>query len=251
MQLKAYQRKVVITGAAHGIGKATVMACLAGGFYVIAADKNAQRLQALKHEVPEHMRDALELHEADFSRHSVYSQFIRQLYEEHRHESLYALVNNAGIYHGKKVDDYSDEEIEEIWAVNLKSLIYLSKDFALLEASADKHRCIVNVTSVAGEVGSMDALYAATKSGVIGLTKANAWNFAPIRVNAVSPGLVRDTFIYERIPPHRVAEYKRQEVLKEPIHPAGVADVIMFLLSDQSRHLTGKVIPVDNGSYPR
>jgi 3-oxoacyl-[acyl-carrier protein] reductase len=136
--------------------------------------------------------------------------------------------------------------------VNLKSLIYLSKDFARREMDADEPRCIINITSVAAEVGSMDALYAATKAGVIGLTKANAWNFAPsIRVNAVSPALVRDTAIHQRIPLHRRKEYERQEVLKEPIQPAGVADVIMFLLSDQSRHLTGKVIPVDNGAYPR
>jgi 3-oxoacyl-[acyl-carrier protein] reductase len=98
----------------------------------------------------------------------------------------------------------------------------------------------------------MDALYGATKAGVIGLTKANAWNFAPrIRVNAVSPGLIRDTSIHDRIPDPRRMEYERQEIIKAPIQPDGVADVILFLLSEKSRHLTGKVIAVDNGAYPR
>jgi 3-oxoacyl-[acyl-carrier protein] reductase len=242
-------KKVVITGAANGIGKATVVACIEAGYFVIAADKDKEGLMALQRVLH---GEALEVHVADFSRREVFKSFIPGLRSEHGHDSLYALVNNAGIYHGKSVYDYSDDEIEEIWALNLQSLIYLSKDFASLAAHTDASRCIVNVSSVAGEVGSFDALYGATKAGVIGLTKANAWNFAPqVRVNAVSPALILDTSIHDRIPDHRRKEYQRQEILKDPIYPAGVADVILFLLSDQSRHLTGKVIAVDNGAYPR
>ncbi|HEY0289825.1 MAG TPA: SDR family oxidoreductase [Pseudomonas sp.] len=242
-------KKVVITGAANGIGRATVIACLEAGFYVIAADKDETGLNALLREL---RTESLEVHVADFSRDEVFKSFIPSLFETYGHESLYALVNNAGLYHGKSVYDYTDEEIDEIWSLNLKSLVYLSKDFARQTAVADASRCIVNVTSVAGEVGSFDALYGATKAGVIGLTKANAWNFAPkVRVNAISPALIHDTSIYHRIPDHRRKEYERQEILKDPIYPQGVADVIMFLLSDQSRHLTGKIIPIDNGAYPR
>jgi 3-oxoacyl-[acyl-carrier protein] reductase len=242
-------KKIVITGAANGIGKATAIACVEAGYYVIAADKDRLGLQALQARLPTHR---LETHLADFSQPQVYQSFIGDLYDRHRHNALEALVNNAGIYHGKSVYDYSDEEVEEIWAVNLKSLVYLSKDFARRESGATHLRSIVNVTSVAGEVGSMDALYGATKAGVIGLTKANAWNFAPrIRVNAVSPGLIRDTSIHDRIPDPRRMEYERQEIIKAPIQPDGVADVILFLLSEKSRHLTGKVIAVDNGAYPR
>lgn len=242
-------KKVVITGAANGIGRATVVACIEAGYFVIAADKDQDGLVALKQTLH---GEALEVHVADFSRRHVFKSFIPGLRSRYGHEALYALVNNAGIYHGKSVYDYSDDEIEEIWALNLQSLVYLSKDFASLAGHPGASRCIVNVTSVAGEVGSFDALYGATKAGVIGLTKANAWNFAPqVRVNAVSPALILDTSIYDRIPEHRRKEYQRQEILKDPIYPAGVADVILFLLSDQSRHLTGKVISVDNGAYPR
>jgi 3-oxoacyl-[acyl-carrier protein] reductase len=242
-------RKIVITGAANGIGKATAIACVEAGFYVIAADKDTQGLQHLQTCLPCHQ---LETHVIDFSKAQDYQPFIDNLYMRCGHRTLHALVNNVGLYHGKSVYDYSDEEMEEIWTVNLKSLICLSRDFARHEPGAPQPRSIVNITSVAGEVGSMDALYGATKAGVIGLTKANAWNFAPrVRVNAVSPALVRDTSIHDRIPEHRRKEYERQEIIGEPILPDGVADVIMFLLSDQSRHLTGKVIAVDNGAYPR
>lgn len=242
-------KKIVITGAGNGIGKATAKACIDAGYYVIAADKDKWGLQDLQKTFPVHQ---LETHLADFSRPTVYKSFIGRLYENHNHRALHGLINNAGIYHGKSVYEYSDREIDEIWKVNLKSLVYLSKDFAQREVHAPHTRSIINITSVAGEVGSMDALYGATKAGVIGLTKANAWNFAPrVRVNAVSPALIRNTSIHDRIPEHRRKEYERQEIIKDPIEPEGVADVIMFLLSDHSRHLTGKVIAVDNGAYPR
>jgi 3-oxoacyl-[acyl-carrier protein] reductase len=242
-------KKIVITGAANGIGRAASIACVEAGFFVIAADKDRLGLQALQRDLPPHR---LETHLVDFAEPAVYQSFIGNLYEVHKHRSLHGLVNNAGVYNGKSVYDYSDRDMEEMWAVNLKSLVYLSRDFARHEIQAQHSRSIVNITSVAGEVGSMDALYGATKAGVIGLTKANAWNFAPrVRVNAVSPALVRSTSIHDRIPAHRRKEYERQEILDEPIEPQGVADVIMFLLSDQSRHLTGKVIAVDNGAYPR
>ncbi|MFY1663933.1 SDR family oxidoreductase [Pseudomonas sp. Pseu.R1] len=149
-----------------------------------------------------------------------------------------------------------------IWPVARKKpcancVITCSWNFCLTRCAGKLHALINGRPGVAGigqrnAAPSIDALYGATKAGVIGLTKANAWNFAPrVRVNAVSPTLVRDTFIHDRTPEHRRKAYERQEIIDDPIEPKGVADVIMFLLSDQSRHLTGKVVPVDNGAYPR
>lgn len=238
---------VIITGAANGIGKATVEKCIAEGYFVIAADKDTNGLARLS---LTYGGDVLETHVIDFSKSEEVKNFIPKLYKTH--STIYALVNNAGIYHGKSVYMYSDEQIDEIINVNLKALVYLSKDFAEREMQYESMRCIVNISSVAGEVGSCDALYGATKAAVIGLTKANSWNFAPfVRVNAVSPALIHDTAIYETIPEYRRDEYARQEVLKDPILPSGVAEVILFLMSDATKHITGKIIPVDNGAYPR
>jgi 3-oxoacyl-[acyl-carrier protein] reductase len=240
-------KKLIVTGAANGIGRATVEQAIQDGYFVIAADKDAQGLEALQHR---YTTDVLETHVADFADNAVIKGFIPALYE--RHATIYALVNNAGIYHGKSVYAYSDEQVDEILNVNLKALVYLSKDFAEREMKHEAPRSIVNIASVAGEVGSCDALYGATKAAVIGLTKANAWNFAPfVRVNAVSPALIHDTAIYATIPEYRRAEYARQEILNEPIRPSGVAEVILLLVGEGMRHMTGKVIPVDNGAYPR
>ncbi|WP_339468992.1 SDR family NAD(P)-dependent oxidoreductase [Pseudomonas sp. EL_65y_Pfl1_R83] len=240
-------RKLIVTGAANGIGRATVEVAIQQGYFVIAADKDAEGLKVLQ---DLYSADVFDAQVVDFSDMAVIKRFIPTLYE--RHATIYGLVNNAGIYHGKSVYAYSDEQIDEILNVNLKALVYLSKDFAEREMKHEAPRSIVNIASVAGEVGSCDALYGATKAAVIGLTKANAWNFAPfVRVNAVSPALIHETAIYDTIPEYRRAEYARQEVLKDPILPSGVAEVIMLLVGDAMRHITGRVIPVDNGAYPR
>ncbi|WP_339421095.1 MULTISPECIES: SDR family NAD(P)-dependent oxidoreductase [unclassified Pseudomonas] len=240
-------KKLIVTGAANGIGRATVEMAIQQGYFVIGADKDADGLKVLQ---DLYDADVFEAHSADFSDKAVIKGFIPALYE--RHATFFGLVNNAGIYHGKSVYAYSDEQIDEILNVNLKALVYLSKDFAEREMKHEAPRSIVNIASVAGEVGSCDALYGATKAAVIGLTKANAWNFAPfVRVNAVSPALIHETAIYDTIPEYRRAEYARQEVLKDPILPSGVAEVIMLLVGDAMRHITGRVIPVDNGAYPR
>ncbi|MBF6029435.1 SDR family oxidoreductase [Pseudomonas sp. P115] len=240
-------KKLIVTGAANGIGRATLEKAIEDGYFVIAADKDVEGLKVLQNRYSAHQ---LETHVADFSDPAVIKGFIPGLYE--RHATIYGLVNNAGIYHGKSVYAYSEDEVDEILNVNLKALVYLSKDFAEREMAHEAPRSIVNIASVAGEVGSCDALYGATKAAVIGLTKANAWNFAPfVRVNAVSPALIHDTAIYDTIPTYRRDEYARQEVLKNPIQPSGVAEVILLLVGDAMRHITGRVIPVDNGAYPR
>ncbi|MBN2979505.1 dehydrogenase [Pseudomonas fluorescens] len=240
-------KKLIITGAANGIGRATVEQAIQQGYFVIGADKDADGLYALQRL---YGADVLEVHVADFSDSATLKGFIAMLYE--RHATIYGLINNAGIYHGKSIYHYCDDEIDEILNVNLKALVYLSKDFAEREMRHEAPRSIVNIASVAGEVGSCDAMYGATKAAVIGLTKANAWNFAPfVRVNAVSPALIHDTAIYDTIPEYRRAEYARQEILKEPILPGAVAEVILLLAGDAMRHISGRVIPVDNGAYPR
>lgn len=239
-------KNVVVTGAASGIGKAVVKACISEGFHVIAADNDMDGLECLAAGVG---REQLEVQFADFSDFSTIKSFIPGLYE--KHNSLYALINNAGLYPGKSVCRYTDKELDDTWIVNLKALVYLSKDFAEREMESKAFRSIVNITSVEGEAGGGDARYGATKAGVIGLTKANAWNFAPyIRVNAVSPAMVRETAIHPLIANYRQQEYTRAETINGPTRSDSMADIIIFLLSEKSTQLTGKVVAVNDGTYP-
>ena len=102
-------KKLIVTGAANGIGRATVELAIQQGYFVIGADKNAEGLKVLQ---SVYGADVFEAHIADFSEMAVIKGFIPKLYE--RHASIYGLVNNAGIYHGKSVYAYSDEGWSEV-----------------------------------------------------------------------------------------------------------------------------------------
>ncbi|MEU8521313.1 SDR family oxidoreductase [Streptomyces sp. NPDC048577] len=238
---------VIVTGGAGGVGRALVGRLLDAGKTVITCDIDEPGLKSL---ADEHRGRALRTHVADIASHAECDTFMDEVLATH--PDVDGLVNNAGLYLGQPVQDYDDATIERVIAVNIKGPVWLSRRFAGHLLPAERRGAIVNLASVAGEVGSSDALYGTVKAGVIGLTKSNAMNFAPyIRVNVVSPGLIVNTAIADRIPAYRYAEYKRQEQLDGDILPEYVADVCAYLLSDESRTLTGALLRADNGSYPR
>lgn len=239
--------KVIITGGANGIGRALVQRCLDDGMAVIACDIDEPRLKELDQE---HAGRRLEVHTCDVASHDSCDSFLDRVLADH--PDVNGLVNNAGLYLGQPVQEYDDATIDRVIDVNIKGPVWLSRRFGEHLRAAGRRGAIVNVASVAGEVGSSDALYGTVKAGVIGLTKSNAMNFAPdVRVNVVSPGLIVNTAIADRIPAYRYAEYKRQEQLDGDIFPEDVANVCAFLLSDRSSTMTGAVLRADNGCYPR
>ena len=107
-------KKLIVTGAANGIGRATLEKAIEEGYFVIAADKDVEGLKLLQNR---YSADQLETHVADFADTAVIKGFIPGLYE--RHGTFYGLVNNAAIYHGKSVYAYCEEEVDEILNVNL------------------------------------------------------------------------------------------------------------------------------------
>jgi 3-oxoacyl-[acyl-carrier protein] reductase len=238
---------VIITGGANGVGRALVRRCLDDGMTVIACDLDEAALKDLANE---HAGRALDTHVCDVASHEACDAFMDRVLADH--PDVNGLVNNAGLYLGQPVWEYDDPTIDRVIDVNVKGPVWLSRRFADHLLPAKRRGAIVNLASVAGEVGSSDALYGTVKAGVIGLTKSNAMNFAPyIRVNVVSPGLIVNTAIADRIPDYRYQEYKRQEMLDGDILPEDVANVCAYLLSDHSSILTGAVLRADNGCYPR
>lgn len=239
---------VIVTGGANGIGRALVQRCLDDGMTVVACDIDEP---ALKELALAHEGRPLDTHLCDVADHAACDTFMDRVLADH--PEVDGLVNNAGLYLGQPVWEYDDATIERVIAVNVKGPVWLSRRFAEhLREDGGRRGAIVNLTSVAGEVGSSDALYGTVKAGVIGLTKSNAMNFAPtIRVNAVSPGLIVRTAIADRIPGYRYAEYKRQEQLDGDIFPEDVANVCAYLLSEDAKTMTGAVLRADNGCYPR
>ncbi len=240
-------RSVFITGLAAGVGARLARMCLDRGISVYGCDRDKVKLDQIAEENED--RDFTVYH-CDIT----HAESLRKVFAQACEISggIDALVNNAGVYLGQPISCYDAETTEYVIATNLKAPLTLSLHFADQIKSRGTQGSIVNIASVAGEVGSSDAVYGAVKAGVIGLTKSNAMNFAPyVRVNAVSPGLITDTEIAAAIPDYRYEEYKRQELLDDDLTTDAVADVALFLIGHASRSLTGAILRSDNGSYPR
>lgn len=239
-------KTIVVTGAAMGIGRSIVVNALKLGAIVVGVDIRKRELTELAKNVKS---SDFYTQSFDITEHDK----ICSLFGELNRNSLApnCLVNNAGIYYGKSIFDYGDKEIDRLININVKAALYFSKEFAGLVIKKKKRGAIVNLTSVAGQEGSSDALYGLSKAALIGLTKSNAINFAPrIRVNAVAPGIV-STDMIKSIPKYRLKQYQNKELLQNPITTNDVAFTVNFLLSDLSKNYTGAVFDINNGCYLR
>ncbi|MEK3902220.1 SDR family NAD(P)-dependent oxidoreductase [Paenibacillus sp. FSL R7-0179] len=238
--------KVIVTGAASGIGKAIVRHSLEAGAEVIACDLDGPRLEELKHEAA---TDKLYTYRLDVADYSEVEHFFTALQQEHAHVS--GLVNNAGIYLGRSLLEYTPEEISRVMDINIKGYVYFSQAFGRMLLERKQKGVIVNMSSVSGQEGSSDAVYGLTKAAILGLTKSCAMNFAPsIRVNAVAPTMA-DTPMMGHIPAWRQQEYREHQLNPEPLLAEDVADTVIFMLSSRARAYTGATFDINNGCYLR
>lgn len=239
-------KKIVITGAAAGIGRATAVKCVEYGASVLVIDINENGLNELQAELG---NDKVQIFNFDISNLDKIKDFFDELRKDD--VEIDCFVNNAGIYLGKSVLKYSDEDVEKVMAVNLIAPIYFSKEFARDKVDDKKQGVIVNIASVSGEAGTSESVYGATKAGVIGLTKSNAIDFSPyVRVNTVAPG-VTNTNLKKCITEERLKVHEERNLIKEDILPDDIANAVLFLLSDGSSHCTGMTLDVNNGYYLR
>lgn len=238
--------KIIVTGAASGIGKEIVKHCLREGAKVIACDINDVLLNDLQQIIGS---DFLYTYKIDVSKYDEVVRFFT--YVKERHSDVNGLVNNAGIYFGKSILDYKTEEIDKVLNINIKGYIYFTQLFGRLIIQKSHHGNIVNISSVSGIEGSSDAIYGLSKAAILGLTKSCAMNYSPyIRVNAVAPTLVNTSMI-DNIPEWRKEEYLNNQLIKESILPEDVAYTVTFLLSEKSKHYTGATFDLNNGCYLR
>ncbi len=165
-----------------------------------------------------------------------------------RYGRLDILVNNAGITRDTLVIRMSDEDWQAVIDVNLKGAFFCSRAAAKV-MMRQRYGRIVNISSVVGLMGNAgQANYAASKAGLIGLTKSLAKELAPrgVTVNAVAPGFIQ-TKMTEKLPDNVREEYLRFIPMKDFGQPQDVANVVAFLASDDARYVTGEVIRVDGG----
>ncbi|MFW5947662.1 MAG: SDR family NAD(P)-dependent oxidoreductase [Gemmatimonadota bacterium] len=244
-------RGAIVTGGATGIGRATALELARHGVDVAInyldtgngvreeAERTAIQLRQLEVRVV--------CRECDVRDPAAVGSFVETVQEELGRLDI--LVNNAGIGRDRALWRMSDEEWSAVIDTNLTGAFHMIRAVAPIFRGQQEGR-IVNIASVHGirpEFGLSN--YAASKAGLIGLTRSAAVELGPsnVNVNAVAPGYIRTTRLTESVPAEILDAARDEALLGRLGGPQDVANAVVFLCSEQARHITGAVIPVDGG----
>jgi NAD(P)-dependent dehydrogenase (short-subunit alcohol dehydrogenase family) len=252
MSSKLFNRVVVVTGAAMGIGKAAAVAAVKEGAIVAVCDVNEKEGKKTAEEIKKAGGKAgfYLLNVSDESQvRDVFSRIEREL------GSIYGLVNNAGIAGASRpTHEITLDEWNKVININVNG-VFLCTKYAVPSMIKNQKGSIVNLSSIYGLVGAQDAPpYHASKGAVRLMTKTDALFYARynIRINSVHPGFIETPMVvgFAESTGDKDAVY---EALKK-LHPLGrlgkpeeVGNVIVFLLSDDSSFMTGSEVVVDGG----
>ncbi len=236
----------VVTGASRGIGRAIAMKLAeAGACVVINYNGSADKAEAVRKEIEEKGGKA-SVCQCNVSDFGACEKFIQDVIAEHGRLDI--LVNNAGITRDGLLMKMTEEDFDAVLDTNLKGTFNCIR-FASRQMLKQRSGRIINMSSVSGVMGNAgQANYSASKAGVIGLTKATARELASrhITVNAIAPGFI-ETEMTEVL-----SDSVKEEAVKQiPLGSFGktedIANLAVFLASEQANYITGQVINVDGG----
>jgi 2-dehydro-3-deoxy-L-rhamnonate dehydrogenase (NAD+) len=240
------EKVAIVTGAARGIGLAVARRLAQAGMAVVVADLDLPAAEQAAAGLRGGGHRALAVQVDVSRRDSVEAMVERTVAEFGR---LDGLVNNAGIAgRAAPITEQTDEDWDTMMAVDLKS-VYLCCQAALRPMLAQGSGAIVNVASIAGKEGNPNMVpYSAAKAGVIALSKALGKEVAQqgIRVNAVAPAVI-ETDILKQLTPAQVEYMKSRVPMGRFGLPEEAAQVIHFLLSDESSFVTAQCYDVSGG----
>ncbi len=242
---------IVVTGAASGIGKATVRQFLAEGAFVVGTDINVEAGSKLSDEINNPAKFHFLQH--DVANEDAWVQVLKDV------KSIYGpldvLVNSAGISFSDPLEDMTLERWRTQQAVNMDGT-FLGVKHAIHEMKG-RGGAIVNIASIASDVGIFAAVgYCATKGAVKSFTKAAALYCAQynynIRVNAIQPGYIETPMVRDVLDVHSHKDVLEKKI--RDLHPLGhfgepddIAAGILFAASDKAKFMTGASIPIDGG----
>jgi len=239
------KKLAVVTGAARGIGRAIVLELLRQGRIVAGLDINAEQLKELDNIVREAgLRVITKC--VDITNTGQFTETLESLASEYG--GIGILVNNAGITRDRLILQMSDEDFDKVLAVNLRAA-FIATRIAARSMVRNKFGRIVSLSSVAGVIGNAGQTnYAASKAGLIGMTKSVARELARknVTANCIAPGFIV-TEMTDKLP-DPVKDAARQMI---PMRRFGsvddVAKAVAFLVSDEAGYITGQVLCIDGG----
>lgn len=241
----AEQRLAVVTGAARGIGRAIVLELLRQGRKVAGLDLNEGQLAELTKVMSEKGFSVI-TRVLDITKTDLLTQVLEELAEEHG--GIGILVNNAGITRDKLMIQMDDEDFDRVISVNLRAAFAATR-VAARSMIRNKFGRIISISSVAGIIGQAgSANYAASKAGLIGMTKSIARELGKknITANCIAPGFIMTDMT--QVLPDAVKDGAMAVIpLKRFGTPEDVARAVAFLASDETGYITGQVLCVDGG----
>lgn len=237
---------VLITGGTRGIGKCIALELAENGFDVAINYRSANdELEALKHEIEKKGVNCLLVY-GDVSKFEDCENIAKNIIDNFG--KIDVLINNAGITKDNLILRMKKEEFDSVINVNLTGTFNMTKNVIPYMLKQKSGR-VINMSSVVGITGNAGQTnYSASKAGIIGFTKSLAKEVASrnILVNAIAPGFIQTDMT------DVLSEQTKQDILKQiPLKrmgtPTEIAKLVKFLVSDDSKYITGQVINIDGG----
>lgn len=242
----------IITGSNSGVGAATAKLFAKEGAKVVISARRLPQLEEVAAEIRAAGGEVL-IVQTDVSKVEDCENLVAKTVEAFGKVDV--LVNNAGVLEAglKPIDVYSDEDCEWVYNINTKGTMYCTRA-VLKQMIPQNSGSIINLDSVAGAFGCGGAAYVSSKAAIIGLTKHTAMRFTGtgIRCNSVNPSTIMTPM--SKTDPATLNQDMFGQMMKhmnlrvQPCLPEDVANVLLFLASDESRALTGQIIVSDFGA---
>lgn len=241
------QKIALVTGAASGIGEAIARILVKAGAFVYVADFDETNGRRVANEI-----ENAEFIKINVAERTDCERVAKKVLEEKGRLDI--LVNNAGIGHVGTLLKTSEEDLDRLFAVNVRGMFSLTKAF-LPSMIARNYGVIINTSSIGGVIAIKDRLaYCTTKFAVVGFTKCLALDHAlqGIRANAICPGRVETPFVKKRIseypdPEKAYAEMSATQALGRMATPEEIAASVLYLASDEAAFVTGTAFEIDGG----